>query len=83
VLVAHICNPSYSGGRDQEDQGLKPAQANSSARPYFKKTHHKKGLVKWLKVKALSSNPSTTTTKISLFVFFLTVLDFTEKWSRW
>jgi hypothetical protein len=29
-LVAHVCNPSYSGGRDQEDHGLKPAQANSS-----------------------------------------------------
>jgi hypothetical protein len=27
--AAHACNPSYSGGRDQEDQGLKPAQANS------------------------------------------------------
>jgi hypothetical protein len=24
--VAHICNPSYSGGRDQEDRGSKPAQ---------------------------------------------------------
>jgi hypothetical protein len=24
VLVAHVCNPSYSGGRDQEDHGLKP-----------------------------------------------------------
>jgi hypothetical protein len=23
--VAHACNPSYSGGRDQEDHGLKPA----------------------------------------------------------
>jgi hypothetical protein len=34
VLVAHVCNPSYSGGRDQEDLGLKPAQANSS-QPYF------------------------------------------------
>jgi hypothetical protein len=21
VLVAHACNPSYSGGRDQEDHG--------------------------------------------------------------
>jgi hypothetical protein len=30
VLVAHTCNPSYSGGRDQEAHGLKPAQANSS-----------------------------------------------------
>jgi hypothetical protein len=24
-VVAHTCNPSYSGGRDQEDQGSKPA----------------------------------------------------------
>jgi hypothetical protein len=30
ALVAHTGNPSYSGGRDQEDHGLKPAQANSS-----------------------------------------------------
>jgi hypothetical protein len=37
--VAHACNPSYSGGRDQEDPGLKPAGANSSARPY--QTLHK------------------------------------------
>jgi hypothetical protein len=27
--VAHAYNPSYSGGRDQEDRGSKPAQANS------------------------------------------------------
>jgi hypothetical protein len=26
VLVAHTYNPSYSGGRDQEDQGSKPAR---------------------------------------------------------
>jgi hypothetical protein len=30
VLVAHACYPSNSGGRDQEDHGSKPAQANSS-----------------------------------------------------
>jgi hypothetical protein len=30
VLVAHTCNPIYSGGRDQEDCGLKAALANSS-----------------------------------------------------
>jgi hypothetical protein len=24
ALVAQACNPSYLGGRDQEDQGLKP-----------------------------------------------------------
>jgi hypothetical protein len=49
--------PSYSGGRDQEDRGSKPAQANNSARPCLEKILHKKGLVEWLKVKALSSNP--------------------------
>jgi hypothetical protein len=63
VLVAHACNPSYSGGRDQEDQGSKPAQANSSQDSILKNTHHEKGLVEWLKVQALSSNPSTTKKK--------------------
>jgi hypothetical protein len=29
MLVAHACNTSYSGGRDQEDRGSKPARANS------------------------------------------------------
>jgi hypothetical protein len=29
VLVAHACNPCYSGGRDQEDPGSKPAPAIS------------------------------------------------------
>jgi hypothetical protein len=24
VPVAHACNPSYSGGRDQDDHGKKP-----------------------------------------------------------
>jgi hypothetical protein len=28
--VAHACHPSYSGGRDQEDQDSKPAPTNSS-----------------------------------------------------
>jgi hypothetical protein len=42
VLVAYAYNPSYSGGRDQEDCGSKPAWANSSARPYLKKKIPKK-----------------------------------------
>jgi hypothetical protein len=25
VSVTHTCNPSYSGGRDQKDHGLKPS----------------------------------------------------------
>jgi hypothetical protein len=44
--------PSHSGGRDQEDRGLKAAWANSAS-------PSQKGLVEWLKVEALSSNPST------------------------
>jgi hypothetical protein len=59
VLVAHVCNPSYSGGRDLEDRSSKPAQANSLGDPISKKPITKKGLVKWLKVKALSSSSST------------------------
>jgi hypothetical protein len=39
ALVAHAYNPSYSGGRDQEDQGSEPAKAN---RPYLEKNQYKK-----------------------------------------
>jgi hypothetical protein len=35
--VAHACTPSYSGGKDQEDYGLKPAQINSSQDPNLEK----------------------------------------------
>jgi hypothetical protein len=35
--VAHAGNPSYSGGRDQEDPGSRPSQTNRSARLYLKK----------------------------------------------
>jgi hypothetical protein len=49
--VADTYNPSYSGGRDQKDRSLKPAQANSSQESILKKkTSQKKGLVEWLKV---------------------------------
>jgi hypothetical protein len=57
---AYAYNPSYSGGRDQEDCSRKPAWANSSQDPSSKNPSQKKrGLVEWLKVKALSSIPST------------------------
>jgi hypothetical protein len=39
--VAHAYNPSFSGGRDEEDCSLKPAQANSLRDP-ISKTHPKK-----------------------------------------
>jgi hypothetical protein len=49
MLVAHTCNPSYSGGRDQEDCDSKPAWANSSQDPISKKLTPR-GLVEWLKM---------------------------------
>jgi hypothetical protein len=57
AVVAHTCNSSYSGGRDQEDQGSKSALGKQFERPYLGKNHHKKVLVEWFKVYALSSNP--------------------------
>jgi hypothetical protein len=49
---------SYSRGRDREDHGLKPAQANISQDPISKNPSQEE-LAEWLKVKALSSSPST------------------------
>jgi hypothetical protein len=42
--VAHTCEPSYSGGRDQEGCSSKPAWANSSRDPISKKKKQKKKL---------------------------------------
>jgi hypothetical protein len=44
VPVAHACHPSYLGGRDQDDHGSNPTQANSLG-PYLeekKKKNQKK-----------------------------------------
>jgi hypothetical protein len=35
--MAQAYNPSYSGGRNQEDCSLKPVLANSLGRPYSQK----------------------------------------------
>jgi hypothetical protein len=40
--VAHACNPSFSGGTDQEDYSSKPAEANSSRDPILKKAIRKR-----------------------------------------
>jgi hypothetical protein len=52
--VADTCHPSYSGDRVQEDQDLRPAQANSSLKTLSKKNNNNnlytKGLAEWLKV---------------------------------
>jgi hypothetical protein len=71
LLVAHAYNPNYSGSRDQEDCRLKPAQANSSTRPYLEKPFTKIGLVEWLKVKALSSIPSNVKKKKGAAIVYL------------
>jgi hypothetical protein len=47
--VVHLCNPSYSGGRDQEDHDSKPDWANSSPDPILKILNTKTGLGEWLR----------------------------------
>jgi hypothetical protein len=56
ALVAHSCNPSFPGGRDQKDRDSKPAWAKSLWDPLSKKKNYKNGLVEWLKLYALISN---------------------------
>jgi hypothetical protein len=61
-------NPSYSGGRDQEDHGLKPAWANSSRDPVSKKYKKRaggvaQGIIPEFKPQALSSSPCITKKK--------------------
>jgi hypothetical protein len=66
--VAHTYSPSYFGGRDREDHGLK---ASSSRDSILKKPITKKGLVEWHKGKeclpskceTLNSSPSAAKTK--------------------
>jgi hypothetical protein len=76
ALIAHACNPSYSGGRDQEDCGSKPAQANSFRNPISKKILRKKkkkkkaGEVaqKKKKKKKKRNNLNTITIKITTYI---------------
>jgi hypothetical protein len=51
ALVAHACNPSYSGGRDQEI-AVQSHAVQIVGKTLTQKSHHKKkkGLVEWLKV---------------------------------
>jgi hypothetical protein len=68
--VAHACNPNYLGGWDQEDNGSRPALANSSQEPISKITRAKwtGGLTQTVecllgKHKALNLNPSSNPQK--------------------
>jgi hypothetical protein len=40
--LTHTCNPTYSGGRDQEDRSSKPTWASSSQDPISKKKKSQK-----------------------------------------
>jgi hypothetical protein len=42
ALVAHVYNPSYSGGRDQKDCFSKPAKVNSFQDPILKSPYENK-----------------------------------------
>jgi hypothetical protein len=44
IVVPHTCNPSYSGGRDEEDHGLKSGRENGWV--FHKKKRLAEGL-KW------------------------------------
>jgi hypothetical protein len=63
--VAHTCNPSYSGGRDQENCSSRSDQAKRKALSQKHPTPTKK---KWVggvvECEALSSNPSITKSQL-------------------
>jgi hypothetical protein len=65
MLVAQVCNPTYSKGKDQEDHSSRPTWANSLRDPILKIPNTKQGWgsdssVQHLSSKreAMSSNPS-------------------------
>jgi hypothetical protein len=67
--MAHSCNPSYLGGRDQEDRSSKPVPANGLQDSISKNSIAKIGLIEWLNVKALSSSPRTAKKKRTILKF--------------
>jgi hypothetical protein len=48
--MAHTCNLSYSGGRDQEDRQFEASLGKQFKTPCLEKIHHEKEVVEWLKV---------------------------------
>jgi hypothetical protein len=66
--MAHICNPGNLGGRDQEDQSLKPVWANSSLSRKYPTQNRAGGVAQVVqcmsrKSESPSSNPSTPPAK--------------------
>jgi hypothetical protein len=51
MIVAYICNPSFSGGKDQKDDGFEDSLGQIVPEILSqKKSTTKKGLMEWLKV---------------------------------
>jgi hypothetical protein len=78
VPGVHTCNPSYSGGRDQEDRGSKLAPNKQFMRPYLEKNPLQKRAGEVAQViehllskrRALSSTSSTDPQKIKTYQKF-------------
>jgi hypothetical protein len=58
--VVHICAPSLSTRHRSGESRFDISLGKQFARPCLEKIQHKTGPVEWLKVQALSSNPSTS-----------------------
>jgi hypothetical protein len=83
--MVDIHNPSYLRGRDQEDLGLRPAQANSlqdliSKIPNTKRTGGVAQVVVPSKHEVLSSNPNTTQKK-SIFLNCICTCPLTQQFT--
>jgi hypothetical protein len=61
--VAHAYNPRYSGGKDQEDHGSKPTQANSLKDLILKIPNKKRADGVAQVIEYLSSKCEASTTK--------------------
>jgi hypothetical protein len=64
VLVAHVCNAGYLGGREHEGHGTKPVWAFSSQDPVSKVTNTENRAVAQV-IECLSSKWETLTSKPS------------------
>jgi hypothetical protein len=97
--VAHTCNPSYSGDRDQEDWSSKPAWANSLRDSILKKHITEKGWWSGSRCRSWVQTPVPQKTKmktkqnknreelwvgrLSLFLSFRTCWDSAWVWPTW
>jgi hypothetical protein len=82
--VAYTCNPSYSGGRDQEVQDSKPAWGNSSEDSIQNKTNNnnnnKKKPQSYKKKERKSFLGESFLILPPPFLFILCVLGFFQDW---